>query len=143
MPGGFLEVIELRPRVDRGLHILGFVLAPAALASAWLADPATVPGALRTGLLLLGACGLGVAGWRRRRAWPRRAVLLPDGQWRLGVAGVEMVVARLTRCWGAGEGPLVALEWACADGVRRSAWVWRTDTDPRTWRRLRVRLRLA
>lgn len=143
MPGGFLEIIELRPRVDRGLHVLAFLLAPAAVAAAWLADPATLPGGLRAAVLLAGAAGLGAAAWHRRRAWPRRAVLLPDGQWRLGGDGAAVVPARLARCWGAGAGPLIGLEWACADGGRRSAWLLRADTDARTWRRLRVRLRLA
>jgi hypothetical protein len=80
---------------------------------------------------------------RRRRAIVR-AVLWQDGTWRLfTAAAADPVPARLAHHWGASNGPVIGLEWACDDGRRCCAWLWCADFPPASCRRLRVRLRLA
>ena len=86
---------------------------------------------------------------KARRLWPRhpayvaRVLLLPDGRWRLETGAGRVLDARLLQGWGASHGPVMALEWACDDGRRRQAWLWRRHSPAVGWRRLRVRLRLA
>jgi hypothetical protein len=73
----------------------------------------------------------------------RRAVLSPDGTWQLFLSSGGPIEARLIRAWGRSAGPIIALEWRSHAGRRVAAWLWRAGIAPVTWRRLRVRLRLA
>lgn len=72
-----------------------------------------------------------------------RAMLLPDGRWRLFGPATHPMNALLSSAWGIALGPIIALEWDCDDGRRRQAWLLRRDLPPTTWRRLRVRLSMA
>lgn len=143
MGNGFLEAVELRPQADRGLQFAAAAVVPAVLAAWALADVAAAPRPLGAVPLALAAVSLAgfLAGRRDRQ--PERATLLPDGSWRLVADGGRTLPARLHRAWGASGGPVIALEWACADGVRRRAWLLRRDVPGPGWRRLRARLRIA
>ena len=72
-----------------------------------------------------------------------RALLWPSGNWQLELGRALLVEARLCRCWGDLHGPVMGLEWACADGQLCQAWLTPLDMPPSSWRRLRARLALA
>lgn len=143
MGNGFLEGLELRPRAARGVQFTALALAPAVLVAWVLADTAAAPWPLRTLPLGLAAVALGLELFAGRRRHPARAVLLQDGSWRIDDGRGGTVAARLRRAWGRAAGPVIALEWDCADGQRRRAWCLRRDAPGPAWRRLRVRLRIA
>jgi hypothetical protein len=143
LANGFLEFVEVRPRADRGLQFTAVVTGPSALLSWWVADVAATPWPLGVALPALAAAALLHLLLVRRRRQPTRALLLPDGSWRLSGADGEPVPARLHSAWGRAGGPVIALEWVCADGARRSAWLLRRDVPGPGWRRLRARLRIA
>ena len=48
-----------------------------------------------------------------------RAILQPDGRWRLHAGLADSVAAQLVAGWGASLGPVIALEWECDDGIAR------------------------
>lgn len=135
--------MELRPQADRGLQFAAAAVVPSVLAAWILADVAAVPRPIGAVPLGLAAASLAAFLAGRGDRQPGRATLLPDGSWRLVGGGGRTVAARLHRAWGASGGPVIALEWACADGVRRRAWLLRRDVPGPGWRRLRVRLRIA
>jgi hypothetical protein len=144
LAGGFRTVIELRPEGRRAcLPFLAAIAAACALAL----QGVDLPPAPRLALLGLVIARL-VLEWRGRLSprhpdYVEQVILLPDGRWRLQSGAGRQLEARLLRGWGASQGPVIALEWACEDGRRRQAWVWRHRCPPDGWRRLRVRLRLA
>lgn len=137
---GFCEPIELRPHelwplIGWGL-LLG-LLAAASIAVSELATRWKLAGLVAT---LMGiSLGLRRCGGRRLE----RAVLYADGSWRLFPAHGEATEAQLVRAWGWTAGPVIALEWRTAAGVHWRTWLLRATVDARSWRRLRVRLRLA
>ena len=139
----FREVIEIRPRPDRGLLVFALLLGCGACLAVYQAELSPMWKAP----LALAICWSTVDGLRRR-LWPTgshyvaRAVLLTDGRWTVFAASAEPVSARLCGAWGASLGPVIALEWRCGDGRRRQAWLLQGDLPAPAWRRLRVRLRL-
>jgi hypothetical protein len=144
LASGFREVIELRPE-GRGEWAL--VLSALAGACALALHPVDLPRAVRLALLGLVLARIALEGVRRldprHPAYVARLLLLADGRWRIETGRGRLVEARLLHGWGASHGPVIALEWACDDGRRRQAWLWRRRCPAAAWRRLRVRLRLA
>ena len=144
MHNGFLEVIEIRPRPDRGLRWFIVLLGCGAGLSLLLAGVAQAWKAVG----LVAAAGMAFCGISRRLP-PRgshyvaRAVLLPDGRWTIFSGDSDPMNARLLYAWGARLGPVIALEWRCDDGRLRQAWLLERDLPRPTWRRLRVRLSLS
>jgi hypothetical protein len=141
---GLLETLDITTTPGDGLLAYGAVLALAAFASIAIAD---LPGATKLAL----ATVTGVLLWRGlplelgpgHAAHVKRAVLWRDGSWQIFGSDGGPVTARLLHSWGASFGPVIGIEWQCADGVRRRAWVSRAAVSGTSWRRLRVRLRLS
>ncbi len=144
MASRFREAIEVRPRPQRGLLVFGLILAGGASFSVQLAR---LPVAWVTAgiLVILGASGAGLAGHLGLfgDAWVARAVLRPDGRWSIFTGRGGPIEARLLRSWGESLGPVIGLEWACADNKHRRGWLLVGDLSAPVWRRLRVRLRLS
>ena len=139
MRNGFRESIELPVGQRLPLAFLLVALCPACLLSVVLAD---LPARLKGVIAFVVAVAAVAEAIRVRRATPDRVTLLPDGRWRLEVAG-DVVEAELRRAWGASLGPVIALEWhAQGDRIWR-AWLLRPSVATRDWRRLRARLRLG
>jgi hypothetical protein len=139
---GFAELIEIRTaKVPRmAAYAAGMVLL--AIGAASMAD---LPALSRTAVLIISLAGIAANVTRHWRSPDRlrRAVLSTDGTWQLFLNSGRPIEARLIRAWGRSAGPIIALEWRSEAGRRVATWLWRADIAPVTWRRLRVRLRLA
>lgn len=100
------------------------------------------PGWRAPGLVWAGLAGAAALRAERGRG-VRRALLGQDGAWTLVPRDGGRVAALLVRAWGTSLGPVMGLEWRCADGRLWHAWITPRDARGAHWRRLRVRLRLA
>ncbi len=141
---GFLEAIELRPRPARAVLAFGLIVVACALAAVAGADvPWSWKAPIALAVVVLAgvemSAHLGTRSGRRIAA----AILGADGQWQLLTASGQAVSARLLHSWGASLGPVIALDWRCADGRCRQASLLHRDIPEQTWRRLRARLRLT
>lgn len=139
---GFSNLIELQPasgRASAAYGLLAALFAGAAVATAHL------PGNAGPVLVLLAWAGIGAClahRWRDPQRL-RRAVLGPDGIWQLFLASGGPRQGQLVRAWGRSAGPFIGLQWRIASGRKISAWLIRPEVAGPTWRRLRVRLRMA
>lgn len=142
MAGRFLAELVIAPMpASRGLRVVAGLLLP--LAGFALAASDLDAGEWRYAALAA-ALGVSSAAWS---AWavspPTTAVLRTDGGWELGIGGPDRVPAELVHSWGARFGLVLGLEWRLAGGRRLVAWLSCRDVERDTWRRLRVRLRIA
>lgn len=140
--GGFSELIEVRGTEPAAL--LAYASAMAVFVAGALAV-VELSARVRAAML---ACALGGIVWSLRGQLGganrlTRAVLQPDGHWRLFFGPRGPLPGRLVRSWGRSGGPIIALEWRGPEGERIRAWLCRAGTPETQWRRLRVRLRLA
>jgi hypothetical protein len=144
LPNGFLEAIEIRPRADGAAAAFFLLTVSCALGAIGLADLSwrcRVSAAVAT-LVVAGAQS--ARQLRTHSPWRvRRAVLGADGHWQIFPGRGAVTNGRLSRAWGVSLGPVIGLEWSCADGRRRQAWLTKRDLPGEAWRRLRVRLRLT
>lgn len=124
---------------------MGCLAAALAAPVAWALTHAALHPGWKLALAAGAALGLLSGPWRGAGAQGvALALWLPGGQWQLCTGtGPAALPASLRRSWGERHGPVLALEWACADGRARRAWLTRLDMPPRTWRRLRARLAMA
>lgn len=140
---GFRQTLEIRPRRS-GLAFFILIAVACALLALSIADLAPAWRWFLLALVLVVAVArahahLGSASVGR----VRRAVLTADGRWRVTTASEVVTESALVSCWGSSLGPVIALQWQCADGRRRAAWLFRSQLSAPSWRRLRVRLRLT
>jgi len=140
---GFLQAVSLHPRAASEWLLILVAAAAACALAIMLVD---IPPGARVAVACVAVLRLAWELWRRLRPAGGGHVLrlewLPGGGWRLEtVAGP--VPAGLVHAWGRHAGPLIVMDWLCADGRRREAWLWRHRCPPVAWRRLRVHLRLA
>lgn len=143
LPHRFAEALELHPRVSRVLLAYGTVLLALVVTALYRAD---LPTAWKAGALAVALATIGRDAWRYRSGGPGavyRVVVSADGSWRIELREGQPLEAQLLRAWGATRGPVIGLEWRCADGVRYRTWITRWDMPSASWRRLRVRLALA
>lgn len=140
---GFLETVEIRPGRS-GLALFTLIALACALLAPSIADLAPrwrwLLGAFACIVAVARAhADLGSASVGR----VQRAVLTGDGRWHVTAGSGVVTESRLVSVWGSALGPVIALQWHCADGRRRAAWLFRPALSARSWRRLRVRLRLT